>query len=224
MTMDYVLTSAPPTAAAVTPLLTTRFLGRQFVYEQEVVSTNRSALDLAEANCPAGLIVVAETQSGGRGRMTRSWFSPPGRNLYFSFVLRPSIEPAMVPQLALLAALSLRRALLEQCSSWPLKCKWPNDLWADGRKISGILCEMTCRDLKTSHVVVGIGVNVNVSRGTCRRTYEIVRVRSASWPAGRCPVLTFWRPFSIILNAITTSGLQMAGSRRFSPNGVVRLS
>lgn len=164
MSMDNALTSAPPSAAAVTPLLTTRFLGRQFIYEQELVSTNRSALELAEAGCPAGLIVVAETQSGGRGRMTRSWFSPPGRNLYFSFVLRPSIEPAMVPQLALLAALSLRRALLEQCPTWPLKCKWPNDLWADGRKISGILCEMNCRDMKTSHVVVGIGVNVNVSR------------------------------------------------------------
>lgn len=162
--MDSVWDQAPPTAAAVTSLLTTRFLGRHYIYEQDVVSTNRSAMELAETGCPAGLIVVAETQSGGRGRMTRAWFSPPHRNLYFSFVLRPRIEPAMVPQLALLAALSLRRALLEQGPSWPIKTKWPNDLWVDGRKISGILCEMRCRDMKTSHVVVGIGVNVNVAR------------------------------------------------------------
>ncbi|MGI5924234.1 MAG: biotin--[acetyl-CoA-carboxylase] ligase [Lentisphaeria bacterium] len=162
--MENVATLAPPSSAAVTPLLTTRFLGRQFIYEQELVSTNRSALELAAAGCPAGLIVVAESQTGGRGRMTRSWFSPPGRNLYFSFVLRPRIAPAMVPQLALLAALSLRRALLEQGPTWPLKCKWPNDLWAEGRKISGILCEMNCRGMETSHVVVGIGVNVNISR------------------------------------------------------------
>lgn len=155
---------AAPSAAAVTPLLTTRVLGRHFIYEQELLSTNRSALELAAADCPAGLIIVAESQSGGRGRMSRSWFSPPGRNLYFSFVLRPDIAATMIPQLALLAALSLRRALLEQCPTWPLQCKWPNDVLAAGRKISGILCETGCRDSHSRHVVVGIGLNVNVSR------------------------------------------------------------
>lgn len=151
-----------PVASAVQPLLRTLALGRAWVYENELPSTNRTAVALAAAGAPHGLVVTADAQSQGRGRMGRSWHSPAGRNLYVSIVLRPAVPAPRVPQISLLTALALCRALHTVCPTVPVAVKWPNDLWVGARKLAGILCEMDAEVDRVRHVVVGVGLNVNL--------------------------------------------------------------
>ena len=160
----YTLISAPeaPTALEVLPGVRTRFLGRRYDYHPSVESTNRLAAEAAAEGAPAGTVIAADRQTGGRGRLSRAWHSPPGRNLYLSLVLRPPIEPVAAPQLALVAAPALIRAV-EQCTdaSPALAVKWPNDVYLDGRKLAGILCEMKAEIDRVHHLIIGLGVNVN---------------------------------------------------------------
>lgn len=142
--------------------LRTETLGRHCVYAEELPSTNRAALELGLAGEAEGLLVVAESQSAGRGRQTRLWFSPPGANLYFSLLLRPQLPPRRLPELAMLCALALRRAIREVCPVLHPGLKWPNDLHLQGRKISGILCECGNSPQTGMFVVAGIGLNVNL--------------------------------------------------------------
>ena len=160
----YRLVSAPdrPYPWEVTPLLETVRLGRSFHYLDETDSTNREAGDMAAAGAPEGAVVVAETQTGGRGRMNRTWFSPPGASLYFSVVLRPPIVPHRAPQISLVAALALARALELGDTELTVGFKWPNDLLIGDRKISGILCDMRAETDRVHWLVLGIGLNVNV--------------------------------------------------------------
>lgn len=155
---------AAPTAAAVQPLLTTTSLGRYWVHESELASTNRTAATLADAGAPAGLVVTAEAQRAGRGRQGRVWHSPPGLNLYVSVVLRPAVAVPRVPQIALVTGLALCRALRQACPGVAVALKWPNDLWVGSRKLAGILCEMDADGRRLRHVVVGVGLNVNLDR------------------------------------------------------------
>jgi len=150
-----------PVALAVQPLLGTTVLGRHWVYEVQVPSTNRLAAGLAAAGAPAGLVVVADAQTQGLGRMGRGWHSPGGRNLYVSLVLRPGVPTVRVPQIALLVGLALRRALAAVCPAVAVTLKWPNDLWVAGRKLAGVLCEMDAEVDRVRHVIVGVGLNVN---------------------------------------------------------------
>jgi len=121
-------------------------------------STNRVALELLDE--PAGTVVVAETQSAGRGRLARQWLSPPGTGLYFSVLLRPWLEPADLPKISLAAGLAVCLALEELAAITP-QLKWPNDLLLADRKFGGILTESgPVRDKGETVVVVGIGVNL----------------------------------------------------------------
>lgn len=161
---DSLRCAAAPTAAAVQPLLTTTSLGRHWVHEAELASTNRTAAALAGAGAPAGLVVTAEAQSAGRGRQGRAWHSPPGLNLYVSVVLRPAVAVPRLPQIALVTGLALCRALRQACAGVAVSLKWPNDLWVGSRKLAGILCEMDADGRRLRHVVVGVGLNVNLTR------------------------------------------------------------
>jgi BirA family biotin operon repressor/biotin-[acetyl-CoA-carboxylase] ligase len=152
-----------PRAAAVQPLLHTTALGRYWVFQPELASTNRIAAELAAAGAPQGLVVTAESQTQGRGRLGRTWHSPAGRNLYVSILLRPEVAVVRVPQISLVTALALRRALAEVCPRLPVAVKWPNDLWVGSRKLGGILCEMDAELDRVHHVVVGVGLNVNLT-------------------------------------------------------------
>lgn len=151
-----------PDAAAVTPWLRTAVLGRRLLFFPELASSNLTAAAHGAAGAPEGLAVVADHQAAGRGRMARTWFSPPNRNLYVTLLLRPPLPPMAIPQLAIVAAIAIRRAIRELRPDLPIAIKWPNDLLVNGRKLCGILCEMTCEGQKTSQAVVGFGVNVNV--------------------------------------------------------------
>lgn len=129
------------------------------IRKEETGSTNADLRELLANNAPEGTVVVAETQTQGRGRHDRSWHSPAGLNLYFSVLLRPVGNGARIPQLAMLAAVALHKTLLGLEPSLDLGLKWPNDLWLDGLKTSGILCE----SVASPHpgVIIGIGLNVN---------------------------------------------------------------
>jgi len=142
--------------------LTSKLLGRVLHYENEVDSTNRLARELAQAGAAEGTVVIADAQTAGRGRLGRSWFSPRGLNLYLSVVLRPAIPPARAPQLALVAA-SAVVASVREVAGVRVAIKWPNDILFRGRKVAGILTEMSSEADQVSFAIVGIGVNVNVS-------------------------------------------------------------
>ena len=125
-------------------------------------STNQFLLELATQKAQEGTLAVAETQTAGRGRQRRLWHSPPGLNLYFSLLLWPDASPLRRPQLAMLTALALRRAILTQDATLAIGLKWPNDLWINGLKISGILCECPPEPLDGRYgIVIGIGLNIN---------------------------------------------------------------
>jgi len=123
-------------------------------------STNDLAKDLAARGAPEGTVVVAEAQTGGRGRLGREWNSPPGVGLYVSLILRPPLPPMELPQITLTTAVAVVRAVHRVASLAP-GIKWPNDLLLNGKKLAGILTEMETESDRIRYVVVGLGVNVN---------------------------------------------------------------
>jgi len=153
--------SGTPTAEEVSLFLETRDAGSVFHYHKQAESTNLLARNLAAEGAPEGTVIVAETQSAGRGRLGRLWVSPAGANLYFSLILRPKVPSFRIPQITLLAAASIRRALLDACPAVVAGIKWPNDILSGGRKLCGVLCEMQSDTDRAHFVVAGIGINVN---------------------------------------------------------------
>ena len=145
---------------SLSPLLQTRFIGRHYVFEEEVESTNLLLQEFAQKGAPEGLVVAADAQTGGRGRDGRSWASPSGCNLYFSVLLRPNCAAAKASQLSIIAACAMHRALSPYCER--IRVKWPNDVWLDNRKLAGILCSMSCMGMQAEYAIVGIGLNVNI--------------------------------------------------------------
>ena len=137
-------------------------LGREVVFFENTDSTNIRAARFALEGSPEGLVVVADQQSEGRGRLGRTWFSPPGRNLYLSAVVRPALPVSEVAVLTLLAAVACARAL-RRLTPVEVSIKWPNDLVVGDRKLGGILTELSARNNTVSHAVIGIGVNVNMT-------------------------------------------------------------
>jgi BirA family biotin operon repressor/biotin-[acetyl-CoA-carboxylase] ligase len=144
------------------PRLTGRW--REIVWRAELDSTQRLARERARAGAPEGTVVIAETQTAGRGRLGRSWHSPPGTNLYCTVVVRPPRPPAVVPQLGLVAGVAVADAVRDTIDRAPA-IKWPNDVLVDGRKVAGILTELEGEAERVTFVLIGIGVNVNLEAG-----------------------------------------------------------
>ena len=145
----------------VRPRLTTRILGSELHYFSEIGSTNDEGKKCAIAGCPEGTLVITEAQQGGRGRLSRGWFSPKGRGIWMSVVLRPPFPPQEAPKCTLLAAVALNRAIRE-VNGIPCGIKWPNDILCNGRKLVGILTEMSAEMDAINHIVIGMGINVNI--------------------------------------------------------------
>lgn len=130
-------------------------LAREVVFHAVTGSTNADAHALATAGAASGTLVVTDHQTGGRGRLGRSWQSPPGLNLMFSLVLRPPCEPERAPLLCLATALGVAEAA-------DAFIKWPNDVVDDqDRKLGGILAQLETRGRWLDFVVLGVGLNVN---------------------------------------------------------------
>ncbi|HSS39762.1 MAG TPA: biotin--[acetyl-CoA-carboxylase] ligase [Polyangia bacterium] len=158
------VSGAPPTAERLSGVLTTRWLGRAYEWWPACGSTNDVAGERARAGAPAGLVIAADSQTAGRGRLGRSWHSPPGANLYVSILLRPSRPPPEIPPLTLLAGGALAGALA--ALGFAPRLKWPNDVElvdeaGRRRKVAGILTEMSSAGERALHVIVGVGLNVN---------------------------------------------------------------
>jgi BirA family biotin operon repressor/biotin-[acetyl-CoA-carboxylase] ligase len=159
------LSSAPLTIEDIRSTLATSSFGQCLYLHQELSSTNSEALALAQAGAAHGTVVVAESQSAGKGRRARAWHSPPGANIYCSIVVRViAQERALAEWLSwvpLTSALAVAEAV-KVVASISLSLKWPNDLLLDDRKVGGILCESSHVSAKAPIVVIGIGLNVNM--------------------------------------------------------------
>ncbi len=141
--------------------LKTRSLGRKYIYHHEKVSsTNDLAYMLAEDNAPEGTVVVAESQTKGRGRMARQWVSPRGGGIYMSVILRPDAEADEMPAITLIAASAIARSLKNVCGI-NVGVKWPNDIFLRDKKLCGILTEIKAQPDSVDFLVLGIGMNVN---------------------------------------------------------------
>jgi len=135
-------------------------LVRKVIHLEEVDSTNDYLKKLAQAGEPEGLLLVAETQSAGRGRLGRQWQSTRRQGLWFSLLLRPQVTPAQAVLLTMVAGLAVTEALRELCKA-DIRVKWPNDVLAQQGKICGILTEMSGEMECVAHIVLGIGINVH---------------------------------------------------------------
>ncbi len=142
--------------------LRTRILGRQdMVYHRETDSTNNRAKSLAASGAPEGTVVIAEAQTGGRGRKGRTWFSPPGEGVYLSVILRPAISPVEAPKITLIAGIAAAEAVLAEVPGLDVHIKWPNDLLVGRKKAAGILTEISSDMDEVGFAVSGMGLNVN---------------------------------------------------------------
>ena len=151
---------------AIRQQLDGRSVGRQIVLHDVVASTNTTLRELAAAGAPEGTVILAESQTAGRGRANKAWFSPPGVNLYASILFRPAIAPASAPVLAFIASIALADTLRALGARPALK--WPNDVLVKGRKVAGVRAEMTSRGLTVDTIVLGVGVNLNVTHEALR--------------------------------------------------------
>lgn len=141
--------------------LATQLLGKQIVHFYDTSSTNNEAKRLAADDAVEGTIVVSEAQTLGRGRLNRGWFSPHGGGVWVSVILRPPFPPQEAPKCTLMAAVATVEAIREASG---LNCgiKWPNDILWQGRKLVGILTEMSAEMDAINFVVLGIGINVSL--------------------------------------------------------------
>ena len=131
-------------------------------YFDELDSTNIKIKELAMGGAEHGTVVVADKQTAGKGRRGRTWESPAGTNLYFSILLRPTFATEKAPMLTLVMAYSAAKAIREHLHMEAM-IKWPNDLVLAKKKICGILTEMTLTGMDIDHIVVGTGINVNLT-------------------------------------------------------------
>jgi BirA family biotin operon repressor/biotin-[acetyl-CoA-carboxylase] ligase len=152
-------------ARAIQRALTTAALGRTVHVLDTAASTNALASRMAQEGAPHGTVVVAESQSAGRGRLGRHWYSPPGKNLYCSVLLRTALPGGRLAHwlswTPLIAALAAARAIQTTAGLSP-SVKWPNDILLGDRKAGGVLCESGDLGSGTPYVVAGIGLNVNI--------------------------------------------------------------
>jgi BirA family biotin operon repressor/biotin-[acetyl-CoA-carboxylase] ligase len=164
------MAEAPPDLqpAALHAHLHTSRLGHAYQALATCASTNDHCARLAREGAPEGQLIVADTQTGGRGRMGRSWFSPAGQNLYLSLLLRPPLPASRLPPVTLIAGAAIGEVLAQVLagSGFRPRLKWPNDVEVDGapgqtRKLVGILTEMATEREQIRHVVLGVGLNVN---------------------------------------------------------------
>ncbi|RED58726.1 biotin--[acetyl-CoA-carboxylase] ligase [Cohnella phaseoli] len=162
--LGYRLTAKPSrlTLQELLPKLRTTSFGRRLTLLDVTDSTQNELRKLAEQGAPEGTLVIAEQQTNGRGRMGRSWVSPAGKGIWMSLLLRPPVPLPLAPQLTLLAAVALSRAIAQQLPMLEIGIKWPNDLLVGGKKISGILLESAAEDERLSYVVVGLGISANL--------------------------------------------------------------
>ena len=139
-----------------------KFFGHKLYYYPVTGSTNDEAFKLGIAGALEGTVVIADSQTKGRGRLQRSWHSPVSSNIYTSVILRPQIDPVRAPQISILAGIVVAEVLARYCPD-KIKLKWPNDVLLDGKKVCGILSQAKTAVNEVDFIVLGIGINVNIN-------------------------------------------------------------
>lgn len=140
--------------------LETKFMGQKIFYSEEAASTNDLAKELAEKGVREGAVVIAETQTHGKGRLGRRWISPRG-GIWFSVILRPAVDPKDAPKIVFMAAVAIAKTIRKMLGL-TAKTKWPNDVLVHNKKVCGLLAETSISDDNINFVVLGIGINANV--------------------------------------------------------------
>ncbi len=207
--------------------LQTRTFGRKYLYFDSLTSTMDHSFQLGIDGEPEGTLVCAERQTRGRGRMERVWESPKHKGIYMSLILRPKLSPADVAKITLFAAVGVCEALKDS-TGLDVQIKWPNDLLIDGKKVAGILTELSAEMDCVRFVVVGIGINVNntprslpegatslrVESGEVQARVKIVQAMMLSlerWYEalsvnGFGPIIDRWRELSLTLGKSVSVG------------------
>jgi BirA family biotin operon repressor/biotin-[acetyl-CoA-carboxylase] ligase len=203
--------------------LQTEFIGRRIFYFAQVSSTNKLAQELAGEGAPDGSLVIAEEQTGGKGRLSRGWFSPFGQGIWCSLILYPPVQPVDAPPLTMLAGVAVARAG-RRVAGIKAGIKWPNDLLLGDKKFCGILTEMSAEMERINYLIIGTGINVNIDNfpgeiqnmATSLKAYTgrvISRVKLLQvflqemeqlyriWlKEGFSPVLKLWKELSVTLH------------------------
>ena len=149
------------TAEEVASRLKTTWAGRNIAFLERVDSTNNYAKKIAEDGAPSGTLVITEDQYGGRGRRGRTWVNPPGSSIAMTLVVRPELAPNHASMMTLVMGIAIAKAC-KKTAGVETKIKWPNDVIVDGKKICGILTEMSADPDRIHYVVIGAGINVNI--------------------------------------------------------------
>jgi BirA family transcriptional regulator, biotin operon repressor / biotin---[acetyl-CoA-carboxylase] ligase len=183
----YRLVSSPDALHAddlVARLGKTRVIGRDLQVFEQTTSTNDVMEKIARDGVKEGVVVFAESQTKGRGRLGRKWISPGRKGLWFSVLLRPDLRPQEATQLTVASATALRRAIAAETGLKP-EIKWPNDILVGGQKVAGILTELSAELDRVRHVILGIGVDVNQDAGELpaelRKTATSLRIATGEW-------------------------------------------
>ena len=148
------------TAEEISSRLHTNWMAENCIYLESVDSTNNYAKRIAEDGTPSGTLVVADEQTGGKGRRGRSWSTPKGSNIAMTLLLRPRFRPEHASRMTLLAAMAVTCGI-RRVTGLDAGIKWPNDVVVNGHKVCGILTEMNTEVDYINYVVIGIGINVN---------------------------------------------------------------
>ena len=161
----YHMVSCPDivTESEIVSRLSKKWAGKKILYFNEVDSTNNQAKREAENGAAHGTLVVADSQSAGKGRRGRSWSSPVGTGVFMSLILKPELHPEYASMLTLVVALATARAL-EEITGLSAMIKWPNDIVVNKKKVVGILTEMSTEMESIHYVVAGVGINVNMDK------------------------------------------------------------
>jgi BirA family biotin operon repressor/biotin-[acetyl-CoA-carboxylase] ligase len=142
-------------------LLSTKYIGKNIIYYDSVGSTNSIAKELAEKGQEHGTVIISEEQTTGRGRLGRNWVSPKFKGIWMSIILRPNIITENISQITLLGAAAVQKAIMNMGIKTSIK--WPNDIVLRSKKVCGILTEMSGEIDHINYIVMGVGINVNLS-------------------------------------------------------------
>lgn len=212
------------TDTEIKSLLKTRWAGRSLVFLDEVDSTNNEVRRQAELGAVHGTLVVAEQQSSGKGRRGRSWESPKGSGIWLSLLLRPQFEPQLASMLTLVAAMAADEAI-RNITGIETGIKWPNDIVAQGKKLCGILTEMSTEVDMIQYVVVGIGINANMTEfpEEIRETaasLKLISGQAVHRAALVAELMNCWEHYyEIFLDTLDLSGIKEEYNRRLVNTG-----
>lgn len=159
--------------------INTACFGKKVFYIEETDSTNIHAKRLAEKEVLHGLLVLTEVQTQGKGRRGKSWVSPKGSGIWMSIILKPDISPYHASMLTLIAALAVNQAIREK-TNLTSYIKWPNDIVVNGKKVCGILTEMSSETDLIHYVIIGMGINVNTEKITSEEKSEDLDKKATS--------------------------------------------